>query len=87
VLCLGLIVLLSFSALLPFVRIELVLANPDELKWSVVDSPNKEDNVVVSPSEINALVTGSDEETFYAVVFPMELSISQSMVGLPGRMI
>ena len=69
-LCLGLIVLLSFSALLPFVGTELVLASPDELKWSVVDSPSKEGNVVVSPGEINAFVTGSDEETFYAVNIP-----------------
>ena len=68
--CLGLVVLLPFSGLLPFVGTELVLASPDELKWSVVDSPSKEGNVVVSPSEINAFVIGSDEETFYAVDIP-----------------
>jgi len=68
--CLGLVALLPFSALLTFVGTELVLASPDELKWSVVDSPSKEGNVVVSPSEINAFVIGSDEETFYAVDIP-----------------
>jgi len=65
-----LVVLLSFSALLSFVGTELVLASPDELKWSIVDSPSEEDNVVVSPSEINAFVVGSDEKTFYAVNIP-----------------
>ena len=68
--CLGLVVLLPFSALLTFVGTELVLASPDELKWSVVDSPSKEGNVVVSPSEMNSFVIGSDEETFYAVDIP-----------------
>jgi len=71
--CLGLVVLLLFSVLLPFVGAELVLASPDELKWSVVDSPSKEGNVVVSPSEINAFVIGSDDETSYAVDIPGEI--------------
>jgi len=64
--CLGLILLL-FSCLFPFAGAELVSASPDRLKWSVVDTPSEEGNVVVSPSEINAIVVGSDDETFYAI--------------------
>jgi hypothetical protein len=67
--CLGLILLL-FSCLFPFAGTELVSASPDKLKWSIVDTPSEEGNVVVSPSEINAIVVGSDDETFYAIDIP-----------------
>jgi len=48
----------------------LVSASPDKLKWSIVDTPSEEGNVVVSPSEINTIVVGSDDETFYAIDIP-----------------
>ncbi len=35
-----------------------------------MDTPSEEGNVVVSPSEINAIVVGSDDETFYAIDIP-----------------
>ena len=44
-------------------------ARPDKLKWSVVNTPSSKDKVIAGPSEINALVTGSDYETFYALDF------------------
>jgi hypothetical protein len=53
----------------PFSPGEPVSASPDRLKWSIVDSPSAEGNVVVSPSEINAFAFGS-EETFYAADIP-----------------
>jgi len=67
--CPGLILLL-FSCLFPFAGTELVSASPDKLKWSIVDTPSEEGNVVVSPGEINAIVVGSDDETFYAIDIP-----------------
>lgn len=45
-------------------------ASPDKAKWSIVDTPSEEGAVVVSPSEINALAIGSDNETFYAIDIP-----------------
>jgi len=60
---LGLFLLLSFF---PLVDSQPISANPDRLKWSVVDTPSEEGNVVVSPSEINAFVAGQNE-TFYAI--------------------
>ena len=67
--CLGLILLL-FPCLFPLAGTELALARPDKLKWSIVDTPSEEGNVVVSPSEINTIVVGSDDETFYAIDIP-----------------
>jgi hypothetical protein len=67
--CLGLTLLL-FSCLSPFAGPELVSASPDKLKWSIVDTPSEEAAMVVSPSEINAIVVGSDDETFYTIDIP-----------------
>jgi hypothetical protein len=69
-LSLGLALLLLSSGLLLFALEGLALASPDKLKWSIVDTPSEEDNVVLSPSEINAFVIGSDDETFYAIDIP-----------------
>ena len=63
---LGFSLLLSFS---PLVDSQPVSANPDRLKWSVVDTPSEEGKVVVSPSEINTFVA-SQNETFYAIDIP-----------------
>lgn len=63
---------LGFSLLLslfPLAGSQPVSANPDRLKWSVVDTPSEEGKVVVSPSEINAFVV-SQNETFYAIDIP-----------------
>ncbi len=67
----GLVILLSFSSLLPLAEVEPVLA--DELEWSIVDTPSEEGGIVVSPSEINTFVIGSDDETFYALDIPNEI--------------
>jgi len=68
-LCLGLtLLLLSSGLLLP--GNDSVSASPDQAQWSIVDTPSGEGAVVVSPSEINALAIGSDDETFYAVDIP-----------------
>ena len=64
--------LLGFSLLLsffPLVDSQPVSANPDRLKWSVVDTPSEEGKVVVSPSEINAFAI-SLNDTFYAIDIP-----------------
>jgi hypothetical protein len=63
---LGFSLLLSFS---PLVDSQQVSANPDRLKWSVVDTPSEEGKVVVSPSEINVFVINQNE-TFYALDIP-----------------
>ena len=65
----GLALLILVASLSPFSGGRLVSASPDRLKWSVVDTPSGEGNVVVSPSEINAFVSSSDE-IFYAIDIP-----------------
>ncbi|TET41579.1 MAG: hypothetical protein E3J66_05125, partial [Dehalococcoidia bacterium] len=66
----GLVLLILLVGLSPFSGSKPVSASPDRLKWSIVDTPSREGNVVVSPSEINAFVIGSDDETFYAIDIP-----------------
>lgn len=65
----GLALLILLVGLSPFSGSKPVSASPDRLKWSVVDTPSGQGNVVVSPSEINAFVTSSDE-IFYAIDIP-----------------
>ena len=63
--------LVGTCGLFPFVGPDVVSAEPDRHEWSVVDTPSEEDFVVVSPSEVNALVLASDE-VFYAIDIPGE---------------
>jgi hypothetical protein len=37
------------------------------VKWGTVETPSSLGNVIVSPSEINAIAIGSDSRTFYAI--------------------
>src|SRR4030042_3712962 len=67
---LGLALLLASPGLFSFVQTDLAWASPDMLRWSVVDTPSEEGNVVLSPSEINAFAIGPDDETFYAIDIP-----------------
>jgi len=66
------LVLALLLSLLPAVSIKPALAHPDELRWSIVDTPapGQATNIIVSPSEINAIAIGSDGTTFYAVDTP-----------------
>ena len=67
----GLMVILALLANLFFLAEGTpISANPDKLKWSIVTTPSREGNVIVSPSEINAFVIGADGTTFYAVDIP-----------------
>jgi len=68
-LCLGLTLLLLSPGLF-LLGNDSASASPDRAKWSIVDTPSEEGAVVVSPSEINALAVGSDDETFYAIDIP-----------------
>lgn len=45
-------------------------ANAGTMRWTVVDTPNSTGNVIVGPSEINAIAIGGDGRTFYAVDIP-----------------
>ena len=60
---LGILLLVSF---LPLAGSQPASANPDRLKWSMVDTPSGKGYVVVTPSEINTFVMSTDE-TFYAL--------------------
>lgn len=59
-------------SLIPSAIVKPVLADPGTLAWSVIDtpSPGLQNNVIVSSSEINAIVIGSDSLTFYAADIP-----------------
>lgn len=70
IICLGLTALLVIFSFTPLADNELVSASPGKLKWSIVDTPSEEGNVVLSPSEISAFVLGSDDKTFYAIDIP-----------------
>jgi len=72
-----LLMLALLVCLLPAGSLEPALADPGKLKWSIVDTPAPglaDKNIIVSPSEINVIVTPSDPDlgeedarTFYAV--------------------
>jgi photosystem II stability/assembly factor-like uncharacterized protein len=66
-----LIVALLLSLISP-ANVKPVSADPAILSWSIIDtpSPGLQNNVIVSPSEINALAIGSDSLTFYAADIP-----------------
>ncbi|MCJ7655231.1 MAG: hypothetical protein MUO97_08060, partial [Dehalococcoidia bacterium] len=42
-------------------------AHAGTMKWSNFDTPSNMGNVVLSPSEINAIASGNDGSTFYAI--------------------
>jgi len=42
-------------------------AHAGTMKWSIVDTPSNMGNVVLSPSEINAIAIGNDGITLYAI--------------------
>lgn len=61
-------------ALVPF-AVTLILLQPeaahaDMLRWSTVSTPDGHGNVIVSPSEVNAIAIGSDGQTLYAIDVP-----------------
>jgi len=62
-----LLALALLLGLIPVVNIEPSSANPTKMNWTIVNTPNTENNVIASPSEINVIVVGSDDRTFYAV--------------------
>ncbi|MCK4723775.1 MAG: exo-alpha-sialidase, partial [Dehalococcoidia bacterium] len=66
------LVLALLVSLLPTPSIKPALAHPAELRWSIVDTPapGQATNIIVSPSEINAIAIGWDGTTFYAVDTP-----------------
>jgi len=64
-----LIVALVLGLILP-VSVKPVSAAPGMQTWSVVDTPSQDNNVIVTPSEINVIAIGSDDRTFYAVDIP-----------------
>ena len=45
-------------------------AHAGTMEWSTVDTPSSMGNVVLSPSEINAIAIGNDGRTFYATDIP-----------------
>jgi len=64
-----LIVALLLSLIYP-ANVTHVLADPAILAWSVINTPSSQNNVIVSPSEINTTAIGYDGLTFYAVDIP-----------------
>ena len=62
-------------SLLPLGNTKLASAHPGKLTWSIVDTPasGQPSNIIVSPSEINAIAVGSDGSTLYALDIPGDL--------------
>jgi hypothetical protein len=52
------------------------------MRWSAVDTPNSINNVIVSPSEINAIAIGHDGKTFYAIDIPNSKVYKSSNGGI-----
>ncbi len=46
------------------------IANADTIRWSPVSTPDERGNVIVSPSEVNAIAIGADGQTLYAIDIP-----------------
>lgn len=63
---LGLSLVLVLSLCLA-IAAEPASADPGTMRWTVVNTPNSTGNVIVSPSEINAIAIGCDSATFYAI--------------------
>lgn len=72
-------VILLLSLVLP---IKPALAHPGKLMWSIVDTPSPENNVIVSPSEVNFIAIGSDGMTFYAVDIPNKRVLKSTDGGI-----
>ena len=71
----GMLGIFLVVSLFPLASSQPSSARPDRLKWSVIETPSGKDNVVVTPSEINAFVisankTSGANETFYAIDIP-----------------
>ncbi len=66
---LGLSLVLVLSLCLA-IAAEPASADPGTMRWTVVNTPNSTGNVIVSPSEINAIAIGCDGRTFYTVDIP-----------------
>jgi len=64
-----LLLLILLISLLPLADTNQVLANPSSLEWTVVDTPSAGHNVVVTPSEVNAIAVGSSR-VIYAIDIP-----------------
>ena len=67
-----------------------VEADPDILRWSILDTPNsipEQTDSILSPSEIDKLVVGSDGATFLAVVTQTALAPPMKLyaTGVAGR--
>ena len=63
---LGLSLVLVLSLCLA-IAAEPASADPGTMRWTVVNTPNSTGNVIVSPSEINAIAIGCDSATFYSI--------------------
>jgi len=57
-------------------------AHAGAMQWTTVDTPNNVGNVIVSPSEINAIAIGSDSRTFYAIDIPNSKVYKSSNGGI-----
>ncbi|MBM3149203.1 MAG: hypothetical protein FJZ88_04125, partial [Chloroflexi bacterium] len=53
-------------------RTGIALADPDKLAWSIVatPAPGQPNNIIVSPSEVNSIVIGTDGNTMYSLDIP-----------------
>ncbi|MCJ7653730.1 MAG: hypothetical protein MUO97_00240, partial [Dehalococcoidia bacterium] len=66
--CLGILLTVALLlSLIPSESVKPVSAHPGKMTWSIVDTPNTENNIIASPSEVNVITIGFDDKTFYAV--------------------
>ncbi|MBM4447458.1 MAG: hypothetical protein FJ023_08995 [Chloroflexi bacterium] len=57
-------------------------AHAGTMQWTTVDTPNNTGNVIISPSEIDAIAIGSDSRTFYAIDIPNSKVYKSSNGGI-----
>jgi len=73
---------LSLVIILLLITINSASVRAGTIQWTIVDTPSSQENVIVSPSEINVLAVGIDGRTFYASDIPNAKIYKSTDAGL-----
>jgi hypothetical protein len=79
-----LLIVALLLSLISSISVKPASAHPGKLTWSIVDTPSPENNVIVSPSEVNVIAVGFDDRTFYAADIPGDVTYPNGKVYKSG---